>query len=129
MDFGITESCAIRLRKALSIRNMTQAELCSKAKISKSTLSEYLSGRYEPKQDRVFILAQALNVDPVWLMGYDVPMEKKEEPKTKKDSPSEPQQLTEGEKLMLELFRRIPEDRQPEALELLRVALKMQQKP
>ena len=117
MDFGITESCAIRLRKALSIRNMTQAELCSKAKISKSTLSEYLSGRYEPKQDRVFILAQALNVDPVWLMGYDVPMEKKEEPKTKKDSPSE-LQLTEGEKLMLEVFRLIPEEQQRVFLEM-----------
>ena len=128
MSVEITEPCSIRIRKALSVRNMTQSELCEKARISKSTLSEYLKGRYEPKQDKVFILAQALSVDPVWLMGYDVPMEKKEEPKTKKDSPNE-QQLTEGEKLMLELFRRIPEDRQPEALELLRVALKMQQKP
>ena len=45
----------------------------------------------------------------------------------KKDSPSE-LQLTEGEKMVLELFRKIPEDRQPEALDLLRVALKMQQK-
>lgn len=129
MSVEIVEPCSARIRKALSIRNMTQTELCAKAKISKSSLSEYLSGKHEPMQDKVFILAQALDVDPVWLWGYDVPMEKKEEPKTKKDSLSEPQQLTEGEKLMLELFRRIPEDRQPEALELLRVALKMQQKP
>lgn len=117
MDFGITESCAIRLRKALSVRNMTQAELCSKAKISKSTLSEYLSGRYEPKQDRVYILAKALNVDPVWLMGYDVPMEKKEEqPTQQKSSPSE-LQLTEGEQMMLEIFRLIPEEWQKVFLE------------
>ena len=128
MSVVIIEPCSVRIRKALSIRNMTQTELCAKAKISKSTLSEYLKGLYEPKQDKVFILAQALTVDPVWLMGYDVPMEKKEEPKVKKDSPSE-ENLTEGEKLMLELFRRIPEDRQQEALELLRVALKMQQRP
>ena len=126
MNLSIIEPCAVRLRKALSIRNMTQAELCSKVKMSKSTLSEYLSGRYEPKQDRVFILSQALNVDPVWLMGYDVPMEKKEEQAEKKNSPSEQATLTEGEQLMLELFRRIPEDRQPAALELLRAALKMQ---
>lgn len=128
MSVEIVEPCSVRIRKALSVRNMTQTELCEKAKISKSTLSEYLKGLYEPKQDKVFILSQALNVDPVWLMGYDVPMEKKEEPKIQKDSPDE-SKLTEGEKLMLELFRRIPEDRQPEALELLRVALKMQQKP
>ena len=128
MGVVIIEPCSVRIRKALSIRNMTQTELCTKAKISKSSLSEYLSGKYVPRQDKTYMIAQALNVDPVWLMGYDVPMEKKEEPKVKKDSPSE-ENLTEGEKLMLELFRRIPEDRQQEALELLRVALKMQQRP
>ena len=124
MRLETTESCALRIKKALSIRNMTQTELCARAKISKSSLSEYLSGKYVPRQDKVFILAQALDVDPVWLWGYDVPMEKKEEPK-EKSSPGEPT-LTEGEKLMLELFRRIPEDRQQAALDLLRAALKMQ---
>lgn len=44
------------------------------------------------------------------------------------NSPSE-SELTEGEKDLLELFRLIPVDRQPEALELLRVTLKMLQKP
>ena len=126
MDFGITESCAIRLRKALSLRNMTQAELCSKAKISKSTLSEYLSGRYEPKQDRIFILAKALNVDPVWLWGYDVPMEKKEEPTIKKSSPTEVQ-LSEGEKVLLDLFNRVPKDQQQLVLQMIRAALGSQE--
>ena len=46
----------------------------------------------------------------------------------KENYPSE-QQLTEVERLALELFRKIPEDKQAEALDLLRVALKMQQKP
>ena len=130
MGLGPIEKCATRIARALSIRGMKQSELCAKTKIPKSAMSQYISGAFEPKQDRVFLISQALNVDPVWLMGYDVPMEKKEEPEidTKKDPHSE-QQLTEGEQLMLELFRRIPEDRQPEALELLRVALKMQQKP
>ena len=127
MDIGPMETCATRIAKALSIRGMRQYELCEKTRIPKSAISQYVSGAFEPKQDRVFLIAQALNVDPVWLMGYDVPMEKKEEHDAKKDSPSEPQ-LTEGEKLMLELFRQIPEDKQPEALDLLRVALKMQQK-
>ena len=124
MSLETTETCAVRIKKALSIRNMTQTELCARAKISKSSLSEYLSGKYIPRQDKVFILAQALGVDPVWLWGYDVPMDKKEEPK-EKSSPGE-LALTEGEKLMLELFRRIPEDRQQAALDLLRAALKMQ---
>ena len=52
---------------------MSQAELCQKTKIPKSALSEYLKGLYEPKQDRLLIMSEALNVDPVWLMGYDEP--------------------------------------------------------
>ena len=127
MNTKISEPCSVRIRKALSIRNMRQADLCEKANISKSTLSEYLSGRYVPKQDKIFLISKALTVDPVWLMGYDVPMEKKQPSGENKKAPGEPE-LTEGEKLMLDLFRQIPEDRQPEALDLLRVALKMQQR-
>ena len=122
MSVKIVEPCATRIRKALSIRNMTQTELCTKAKISKSTLSEYLSGKYEPKNDKVFILAQALNVDPVWLMGFDVPMEKKEEPEKQKDSPTE-LQLNEGEKMLLDLFNRVPKDQQQLVLQMIRAAL------
>lgn len=114
-----TESCATRIKKALSIRNMKQSELCEKTKISKSVLSEYISGAYEPKQDRIFLLSQALNVDPVWLMGFDVPMENAD----KKSSPHEDGSLTEGEKVMLELFRQIPEDQQPVVLAMIRAAL------
>ena len=120
MDNEPKEKCSTRLAKALAIRGMKQSELCEKTKIPKSAISQYLGGLFEPKQDRLYIIAQALNVDPVWLMGFDVPMEKKKE-----TSPSE-QTLTEGEKLMLELFRRIPEDKQAAALEMLRAALKMQ---
>lgn len=112
------ESCATRIKKALSIRNMKQSELCEKTKISKSVLSEYTSGVYEPKQDRLLLLSQALNVDPVWLMGFDVPMEKED----KKISPDE-EGLTEGEKQVLELFRAIPEDQQPVVLAMIRAAL------
>ena len=112
------EPCALRLKKALTIRNMTQAELCQKTKIPKSALSEYIKGLYDPKQDRLIILSEALNVDPVWLMGFDVPME----PENKKSSPNE-EGLTEGEKVMLELFRAIPEDQQPVVLAMIRAAL------
>ena len=113
------ESCATRLKKALSIRNMTQVELCQKTKIPKSALSEYLKGLYEPKQDRLLILSEALNVDPVWLMGFDIPMEKED----KKNLPQEDGGLTEGEKALLNLFRQIPEDQQPLVLSMIKAAL------
>lgn len=128
MVSGPIDNCATRIAKALSIRGMRQSDLCEKTKIPKSAISQYISGAFEPKQDRLFLISQALNVDPVWLMGYDVPMEKQDQPDIKKIPPTE-ENLSEGEKLVLELFRQIPEDRQPEALDLLRVALRMQKKP
>lgn len=126
MSVAIIEPCSVRIRKALSIRNMTQTELCTKAKISKSSLSEWLSGKHEPKQDKIFVLAKALDVDPVWLWGYDVPMEKKEEPEAKKDSPTE-LQLSEGEKVLLDLFNRVPKDQQQLVLQMIRAALGSQE--
>ena len=35
-----------------------------------------MSGRYKAKQDGVYLLAQALQVNEAWLMGLDVSMEK-----------------------------------------------------
>lgn len=108
-------SCAQRISKALTLRDMKQSELCKIANVPKSSLSLYLSGAYEPKQDRIYAMAKALNVREAWLMGYDVPMEREE-----KIPPIEPK-LTEGEKLLLELFRQIPEDQQKVFLEMGRV--------
>ena len=65
----------IRLSQALTLRDMKQSELSEKTKIPKGSISQYLSGYVEPKSDRVYLMAQALNVNPVWLMGFDVPME------------------------------------------------------
>ena len=65
-----------RIREGLSIRNMKQAELVEKTGIDKGQMSSYLSGRYNPKQENLYLIAQALSVDEAWLMGFDVPMER-----------------------------------------------------
>ena len=109
------ESCGKRIAKALAIRDVRQADLANMTQIPKSSLSLYLKDAYEPKQDRIYIIAKALRVSEAWLMGYDVPMEKVEE-----NSPSEVQ-LTEGEQQLLELFRLIPEQQQRAFLEMGRV--------
>lgn len=107
-----------RLKEAMNNKKMKQSDLAKNTGLSKGGISNYVTGRYEPKSDIIQKLATALNVDEMWLWGYDVPMEKK-------DSPGE-MPLTEGEKMVLDLFRKIPEDRQAAALDLLRAALKMQ---
>lgn len=71
-------SFAERLSYAMSKRNMKQIDLIRLTGINKGALSSYINGRYIPKQTNLFLLAKALNVDEAWLMGYDIPMERKE---------------------------------------------------
>lgn len=72
----MSESFSKRLKEAMKIRNINQSELSQKSGISKSSLSEYLKGKYEAKQTGLFNLAKALDVNEVWLMGEDVPMDR-----------------------------------------------------
>ena len=66
-----------RLLLALEKKGMRQTDLCRESGINKSTLSQYISGKYVAKHDRAVMLAKALGCDPLWLEGYDVPMEAK----------------------------------------------------
>ena len=108
-------SCGTRIKLGLKLRGMKQADLCQVTKIPKSAISQYISGAFEPKQDRIYLISKALNVSEAWLMGYDVPMDRVN------TSPSEEPKLSEGEKMLLDLFRLIPEDQQQYFLEMGRV--------
>lgn len=136
MEYDRVATCADRIKIALNIKGMKQSELCKLTKIPKSALSQYISGAFEPKQDRIYLISRALNVSEAWLMGLDVPMERQE----KKASPSE-SKLSEGEKMWLELYNRVsddtrdllikmmdsfdrlPDDRKEFALQVIRAAL------
>lgn len=72
----LIDTFANRLNTAMRIRNIKATELAQKTGISKSSLSEYMSGKYEAKQDGVYLLAKALDINEAWLMGLDVPMER-----------------------------------------------------
>lgn len=61
-----------RLKEAMSDIGIKQIELANKTGLDKSLISNYLADKYKPKNNNLQILAKALNVNPVWLMGYDV---------------------------------------------------------
>ena len=116
------EGMAKRIKALRQEKGLTLEQVAEVVGVGKSTVRKWETGMIaNMKRDKIADLAKALGTTPAYLMGWE------EDVIEEKDSPSEPQ-LTEGEKMMLELFRKIPEDRQSEALDLLRVALKMQQK-
>ncbi|MFI3236779.1 MAG: S24 family peptidase [Lachnospiraceae bacterium] len=72
-----------RLKQIMRDRDLRQVDilelckpLCDKynVKIERNGLSQYVSGKVEPKQDKLSIISQALKINEAWLMGYDVPM-------------------------------------------------------
>lgn len=66
-----------QLIKAMDLKGISQTELCARTGIPKSAMSQYMSGKFKPKQNRTFLIAKALNVNEAWLMGFDdVPMER-----------------------------------------------------
>lgn len=128
---------AERLSYALKSKKIKQVDLCNQLNITKGAMCHYIKGDYEPRQDRIDSIAKALNVNEAWLMGYDVPMDRQTyysasssfdgklnlQLFSEGNSPSAEPELTEGEKLLLELFRKLPEGEQQMYLEVLRARL------
>lgn len=74
-----------RLKSIMNERNLRQIDIlnltkpyCDKynIKMNKSDISQYVSGKNEPSQDKLVILGMALGVNEAWLMGYNVPKER-----------------------------------------------------
>ena len=117
------EGMAQRIKNLRQEKGLTLEQVAEVVGVGKSTVRKWETGMIaNMRRDKIAALAKALGTTPAYLMGWKVEEYKKE------DYPSEPQ-LTEVEMLALELLRKIPEDKQAEALDLLRVALKMQQRP
>ncbi len=87
---------AERLKEIMEMKQLRQIDLVRLAEpvgeasglhISKSHISQYVSGRTQPRRDILKVLAEALGVSQLWLQGEDVPMEPEE---TKKSEPKLP---------------------------------------
>ena len=75
---------SIRLKELMNERGLKQVDILRYAKpyckkyntpLNRNDLSQYVSGKNEPGQKKIMILAEALGVSPAWLMGLDVPKE------------------------------------------------------
>ena len=68
------EETARRLLLALSNAGITSSELSEKSGVSKSSISQYCHAIQSPSNLSAPKMARVLGVDPLWLMGFDVPM-------------------------------------------------------
>lgn len=82
----IYEKVGQRLKQARELRQITLEEAGNKVGVHKSTILRWENGETEKfKIPTLETLADLYNVNPAWLMGYDVPMEKE----IKKESSSD----------------------------------------
>lgn len=80
----LKSNTSLRLQEIMTERNLKQKDILDLAtpyckqynvKLTKTDLSQYISGKVEPGQYKLMMLAYALHLNPTWLMGYDVPKE------------------------------------------------------
>lgn len=57
--------------KQVDIIEMCKPYFTEELKLTKSKLSQYVSGIYIPKNDMLYLLGKGLGVSELWLMGYD----------------------------------------------------------
>ena len=101
------ERTAKRLSKALANVNKIPQELANESGVSKSSISQYLNGSHKPSNVSSGKMAKILGVDPLWLMGFDVPM--------KKEITLEPVSI--GKTIRIPVYGRIPAGVPREAIE------------
>lgn len=78
-----TSNTSERLKELMALKGLRQIDIAERTGLGKSAISQYVSGKITPKQDKIYALAEGLNVSPTWLMGYNVSMEKELIPPTK----------------------------------------------
>ena len=102
-----------RIKALVDSSDMSYQELEKLTGIKKSSLQRYASGvTTKIPLDVIEKLSAAFNVSQEYLMGWD----------EQKSSPTE-LSLSEGEKVLLDLFNRVPEDQQQLVLQMIRAAL------
>lgn len=87
------ELTAKRLRTALSNANMKPQELADRSGVSKASISQYVNGSHAPGNISAKKIGKVLEVEPMWLMGFDVPMNRENAP-TEKSNPNTALALT-----------------------------------
>ena len=110
---------AKRLRNVREERNISAAELAEALGINATTIYRYETAAFQGvKSVTLNAIAEYLNVNPDYLTGAS------ENKHTAQEAEALMADITDAEKMLLELFRQVPTDEQTMALDVLRAVLK-----
>lgn len=115
------ENMARRIKELRQAKGLTLEQVASVVGVGKSTVRKWETGMIaNMKRDKIADLARALGTTPAYLMGWS-------DDQHSDDIPSPEIQLSEGEKVLIDLFRRVPEESQQLVLQMIRAALGSQE--
>ena len=111
-----------RLKIALKSKNISQAELARRTGIGRNSISDYINGKYEAKQDNIFLMANVLEVNEAWLMGMDSPMTRESHESTFLND-LDPKQIE-----LIDIFQNLDTSKKDDVLDFARYKMHEQNK-
>ena len=115
------EGMAQRIKSLRQEKGLTLEQVADVVGVGKSTVRKWETGMIaNMRRDKIADLAKALGTTPAYLMGWTQENEEKE-------SSTDELQLTDGEKALIKLLRRIPAADQPIVIEKILSALDNQE--
>ena len=112
-DAVIPTDISQKIKELRLSRGMTLEQVGDIVGVGKSTVRKWETGAItDMKQDKITLLAKALSTTPAYLMGW---FEEESNKETTRN---------EGERQLLELFRKVPENQQQMVLQMISAALK-----
>lgn len=121
-------STSKRLRQIMSERNLRQVDILEKSKpfqkqlgvkMGRSALSQYVTGKSKPDDQKLYLLSKTLNVSEAWLMGYDV--------KKKRIPDSERNSISNEQPEILPIYNKLEKPRQEKVLDFANAQLNEQE--
>lgn len=106
---------ASNLKRQMELKGKSRNDISSALGISYFTITDWVKGKKYPRMDKVEMLANYFGIHKSDLI------------EDKKESSPDKVELTEGEQMLLDLFRLVPEDKQQMVIQMIRVALGKQE--
>lgn len=113
-NIGNKEILAKNLVFYLSVCGKEQKEVAKAIGVATSTFNDWVKGKKYPRIDKIEMLSNYFGIKKSDLI------------EDKKETASDDIELTEGERILIELFRKLPDEAQKMYLEVLRTSLKSQ---